>query len=75
MAVKLFICLFICLVVFLGSLAGFCKSIYLADSENSKVEVIGTTIAIATFILTLASVVGLIVFAIKLFIFYLYGTV
>ncbi|MBR7080693.1 MAG: hypothetical protein IKI40_09270 [Treponema sp.] len=75
MMAKLVICFCICLVVFLGSLAGFCKSVYLADSENSKVEVIGTTIAIATFILTLAGVVGLIAFAIKLFIFYLYGSV
>lgn len=75
MTAKLFVCLVICLVVFLGSLAGFCKAVYFADSKNSKVELIGTTTAIATFILTLASVIGLIVFAIKLFIFYLYGTV
>ena len=75
MAAKLFVCLVICLVVFLGSLAGFCKSVYFADSKNSKVELIGTTTAVATLILTLASLVGLIVFAIKLFIFYLYGTV
>jgi len=75
MAAKLVICFCICLVVLLVSIAGFCKGLDFADSRKSKVEMIGTVITIASIILLFASLVGLIVFAIKLFIFYLYGIV
>jgi hypothetical protein len=61
--------------VFLGSIAGFCKGLDFTDSKKSKVEMIGIVIAIASLILMLASLGGVITFAIKLFIFYLYGTV
>ncbi len=73
MMAKLVICFCICLVVFLGSIAGFCKGLDFADSKKSKVEMIGTVIAIASLILMLASLGGVIAFAIKLFLFYLYG--
>lgn len=75
MMAKLVICFCICLVVLLGSIAGFCKGLDFADSKKSKVEMIGTVTAIASLILLFASLVGMIVFAIKLFVFYLYGTV
>ena len=42
MMAKLVICFCICLVVFLGSIAGFCKGVDFADSKKSKVEMIGT---------------------------------
>lgn len=75
MMAKLVICFCICLVVLLGSIAGFCKGLDFTDSKKFKVEMIGTTIGVASFILMLASLAGVIIFAIKLFIFYLYGTV
>lgn len=75
MMAKLVICFCICLIVFLGSIAGVCKGWDLADSKKPKVEMIGTVIGTASFILMLASLGGVIVFAIKLFVFYLYGTV
>ncbi len=65
--------------MFLGSIAGICKGADITLSEESKVtakvEMIGTVIYVASFILMIASLAGVIVFAIKLFIFYLYGTV
>lgn len=75
MMAKLVICFCICLVVLLGSIAGFCKGLDFTDSKKSKVEIIGTVLAGFSFILIGASLIGVIVFAIKLFIFYLYGTV
>ena len=75
MMAKLVICFCICLVVLLGSIAGFCKGLDFADSKKSKVEIIGTVLAGFSFILIGASLIGVIVFVIKLFIFYLYGTV
>ena len=75
MTVKLVICFCICFVVLLGSVAGFCKGFDFAESKKSKVEIIGTVIAIMSLILMFASLAGVITFAIKLFIFYLYGTV
>ena len=75
MMAKLIVCFCICLVVLLGSIAGFCKGLDFADSIKSKVEIIGTVLAVFSLILMLASLGGVITFAIKLFIFYLYGTV
>ena len=75
MMAKLVICFCICLVVFLGSIAGVCKGWDLADSKKDNEQIIGTVIGTASFILMLASLTGVIAFAIKLFIFYLYGTV
>lgn len=75
MMAKLVICFCICLVVLLGSIAGFCKGLDFADSNKFNEEMIGPVTAIASLILLFASLVGMIVFAIKLFVFYLYGTV
>lgn len=75
MMAKLVICFCICLVVLLGSIAGFCKGLDFADSKKFKEEMIGTVTAVASIILLFASLVGMIVFAIKLFVFYLYETV
>ena len=72
---KLVICFCICLVVFLGSIAGFCKGLDFEESKKFNLEMIGFIIAAASFMFMLASLSGVIVFAIKLFIFYLYGTV
>ena len=73
MMAKLVICFCICLVVLIGSLAGFGKGVDLADSEKSNVNMIGSVMAMMSGIFMLASTAGVIVFAIKLFIFYLYG--
>lgn len=75
MMAKLVICFCICLVVLLGSIAGFCKGLDFTDSKKFNEEMIGTVTAVASIILLFASLVGMIVFAIKLFVFYLYGTV
>ena len=75
MMAKLVICFCICLVVFLGSIAGFCKGLDFVDSKKSNIQLIGIVIAGASGILLFASLVGVIVFAIKLFVFYLYGGV
>ena len=73
MLTKLAICFCICLVVFLGSVAGFCKGLDFTDSEKTNIETIGNVVAAASVILMFASLSGVIVFAIKLFAFYLYG--
>lgn len=73
MAIKLFVCLGICLVVFLGSIAGVSKGMDLADSKEPREEMTGNVISAASFITTLASLAGVIIFAIKLFALYLYG--
>ena len=75
MMAKLVICFCICMVVLLGSIAGFCKGLDFMDSKKSKVEIIGAVLAVFSLLLMAASFGGVIVFAIKLFIFYLYGTV
>lgn len=75
MMAKLVICFCICLVVFLCSIAGASKGMGFADSEKSNEEMMGTVMTVASFILLLASLGGVIAFAIKLFIFYLYGSV
>jgi len=75
MMAKLFICLCICFVVFIGSIAGFCKGLDFSDSKKYNEEMIGIVTATASVIFLFASLVGMIVFLIKLFIFYLYGSV
>lgn len=75
MMTKLFICLCICLVVFIGSIAGFCKGLDFADSKKYNEVMIGTVTASASVIFLFASLIGTIVFVIKLFVFYLYGSV
>ncbi len=74
MMAKLVICFCICFVVLLGSIAGFLKGLDFTDSKKSKVEIIGTVLAVFSLVFMAASLAGVIVFAIKLFIFYLYGT-
>lgn len=73
MTVKLVVCFCICFMVFLGSIVGFCKGLDFQDSRKRKVELFGTLIAIASVMLMVASLGGVIAFAIKLFILYLYG--
>jgi hypothetical protein len=56
--------------VLLGSTAGFCKGLDFAESKKSnKTEIIGTVLAVFSLILMLASLGGVIAFAIKLFVF------
>lgn len=75
MMAKLVICFCICLVVFLGSIAGFLKGLNFTDSEKPNIAMFGTLIAVASGVLMVASLSGVIAFAIKLFVFYLYGAV
>lgn len=75
MIIKLFVCLGICFVILLCSIAGAGKGMDFVDSKNSNEEMIGTVMTVASFIVLFASLVGVIIFTIKLFIFYLYGSV
>lgn len=61
--------------MFLCSIAGLCKGLDFTDSKKPHVELIGSVIGAASVILLFASLVGVIVFAIKLFALYLYGNV
>lgn len=73
MTVKLVVCFCICFMVFLGSVVGFWKGLDLQDSKKSNEQMIGTLMGMVSFLLVLVSLGGVIVFAIKLFILYLYG--
>lgn len=75
MMMKLFICLGICLAVLLGSLAGTYEGMKFLDSKKLKEEIMGAVITAASIILLFASLLGMIVFTIKAFGFYLYGTI
>ena len=73
MIVKLAICFCICLMVFLGSVVGVRKGLDFTDSEEPNIEMFGTLITVASVIFMGAGSVGVIIFATKLFSFYLYG--